>query len=81
MPVNDKIHDYDELGSSKKIPGRAVIYVRDIQNITGRSSSSASRYLQAIREFFGKKREQWVTIYEFCEFSGMKLELVRRYIN
>ena len=60
------------------IPNRIVIYVRDVMNITGRSESGARSLLQKIREALGKKPTQCITIEEFCEYSGLKEEVVRK---
>src|SRR5262245_34789595 len=64
----------------KRIPGRSVIYAKDIMNITGRSSSSASRCLQDIRKSVGKLSSAWVTVEEFCAFTELDVDLVRKYL-
>jgi hypothetical protein len=61
-------------------PTRIVIYVKDVMNITGRSERTARYLLFNIRKHFGKERGAFVTIEEFCEFTGMKREGVERFL-
>jgi predicted RNA-binding protein YlqC (UPF0109 family) len=61
----------------KNIPKRIVIYPRDIENITGRKGRTAQRLLQTIRQVFEKEKFQFVTVQEFCFFTGIDEETVR----
>jgi hypothetical protein len=61
-------------------PPRIVIYVKDVMNITGRSDRTARSLLCSIRKHFGKERGAFVTIEEFCEFTGMKNEMVEKFL-
>lgn len=63
------------------IPGRVVIYVRDVMNITGRSESGARSLLQKIKEVIGKQPAQCITIKEFCEYTGIEEEIVREFMK
>ena len=60
---------------------RICIYAKDIQLITGRSERYGRKLLQTIRETLDKEPHQFVTIYEFSEYSGIELEVVNQYIN
>ena len=60
---------------------RVCIYPKDIQLITGRSERYGRKLLKAIRENLDKKPHQFVTIYEFSEYSGIELKVVEGYIN
>lgn len=62
------------------IPNRIVIYARDIENITGRKERTARQLLQRIRKANGKVPGQFVTIAEFCRFTGLKEEEVSRFL-
>lgn len=62
------------------IPVRIVIYARDIQNITGRSERTARLLLKKIREAFGKKAGQFVTVTEFCQFTHLEEEKVNKFL-
>ena len=62
------------------VPDRIVIYPRDVQNITGCSERSARRILQRIRIANKKTDEQFVSVTEFCAYTGLKEEDVRRFL-
>ena len=50
------------------------IYVKDICMITNLSERTCQRLMNDIRFFFNKKRHQFVTIREFCEYAGFDYE-------
>lgn len=58
------------------IPNRIVIYVKDVVNITGRQKRTARNLLNRIRKTFKKERGSFVTLYEFCTFTGLRPEHV-----
>ena len=62
------------------IPKRAVIHPRDVENITGRSVRTAQHLIQTIRKFFGKQKYQFVTVSEFCQFTGLDEDLVKEFL-
>lgn len=51
---------------------RIVIYAKDVENITGRKERTARKILQSIREKLGKEKNEFVTIREFCEYTGIQ---------
>lgn len=59
---------------------RCTIYPKDIQMITGRSERYGQVLLHKIREFYGKKPYQFITVQEFSEFSGLDPEEVSGYL-
>jgi hypothetical protein len=65
----------------KKIPVRAIIYARDIRNITGRSERTARRMLRKIRLALGKAPDEFVTFSEFCYFYGIQEEQVKDFLD
>lgn len=60
----------------EKIPVRIVIYAKDVINITGRRERAAWKMLAQIRKKYKKEKGQFVTIDEFCEYTGIKEERV-----
>ena len=62
------------------LPKRICIYPKDIQNITGRKEKSARRMFNTIKDRLGKPREGFVTVQEFCEFTGISEVEVLRFI-
>ena len=65
----------------EKIPVRIVIYAKDVINITGRKERAAWKMLAQIRKKYNKEKGQFVTIYEFCEFTGIKEERVLPFLD
>lgn len=57
--------------------GRMVIYVKDVIILTGRRDRTARRLLERIRQQNGKEKGGYVTVEEFCRFTGLKEEYVR----
>lgn len=58
-----------------------VIYTKDIQNITGKSGRSARELMQKLRLMFGKQDWQYISVAEFCEYSGLDEEEVREFMD
>ena len=55
---------------------RVCIYPKDIQRITGKSYRTSRLLLLAIRKQLNKQEHQFITVEEFCTYSGLKIELV-----
>jgi hypothetical protein len=53
---------------------RICIYPKDIQRITGKSYRQSLRMLKTIKISFQKKNNELLTIIEFCEYTGLKIE-------
>ena len=65
----------------KILPTRIVIYPKDVENITGRRGRTTRKLLQKIREALGKKPHEFVTIKEFCLFTGISEDLVKDFLQ
>lgn len=50
---------------------RACIYPKDIQCITGKSYRQSTRLLNKIREDLNKDPKSFVSIIEFCRYTGL----------
>ena len=59
---------------------RICIYPKDIQRITGKSERYGRLMLTKIREQNKKEEHQYVTIEEFCRYTGLKPEQVSPFI-
>ena len=59
---------------------RICIYPKDIQLITGRSDRYGRKLLKEMRVHFDKKPHQFVTIYEFSEYTGIDLEIINEFV-
>jgi len=62
------------------IPNRIVIYAKDIMNITGRRERAARKLLAQIRKKYKKRRGEFISIDEFCQFTGLKEEKVSLFL-
>ena len=62
------------------VPIRIVIYAKDITNITGKKERTARKIIAQIRRKYNKKPGDLVTVYEFCEFTGLNEEKVRQFL-
>ncbi|WP_276503198.1 hypothetical protein [Terrimonas pollutisoli] len=65
----------------KTLPTRVVIYPKDVENITGRRGRTARKLLQKIREALGKRSHEFITIKEFCLFTGISEELIKDFLR
>ncbi|RFM32430.1 hypothetical protein DXN04_22350 [Chitinophaga silvisoli] len=66
--------------SHKVIPNRIVISAKDVMNITGRKERAARDLLQRIREDNGKGAKQFVTVSEFCKYTGLPENEVKSFL-
>lgn len=62
------------------IPKRIVIYAKDIMNITGRKERAARKLLAKIRKKYKKKTGDFLTVKEFCEFTGFEEKHVKEFL-
>jgi hypothetical protein len=60
----------------KAITKRICIYPKDIERITGKSYRQSTRILKAIKKSNNKLENELVTIEEFCQYTGLKIEQV-----
>lgn len=64
----------------KKDLNRVCIYPKDIQLITGKSYRQSTRLMQKIKKERNKQDNEFLTIDEFCTYTGIKYELVSHLI-
>jgi len=62
------------------VPIRIVIYAKDVMNITGLRERAARALLARIRKKYRKKKGEFISIVEFCQFTGLAVELVRPFL-
>lgn len=60
---------------------RMCVYPKDVQRITGRTERYGRKLLQRIKTHFEKAEHQLVSIQEFCQYTGLKVEEVKRYLH
>ena len=59
---------------------RVCIYPKDIQRITGKGYRQSNRLMQKIKKDLNKLENEFLTIEEFCTYSGIKYEQVTHLI-
>jgi hypothetical protein len=59
---------------------RVVIYPKDVQQITGKSERYGRMLLKQIKTKLKKEEHQFVTIDEFCQFTGINQEQVHPFL-
>ena len=59
---------------------RVCIYPKDIQRITGKSYRQSIRLKQKIKKDLNKLENEFLTIEDFCLYTGIKYELVAHLI-
>jgi len=67
--------------SSFKLQQRVVLFPKDVINITGLSERSARRLIQKIKLALGKEPEEFVTITEFSNFTGIEEKLIKEFMR
>jgi hypothetical protein len=55
---------------------RIIIYPKDIQRITGKSERYGRLLIKRIKDHFKKEEHQFVSVEEFCDYTGLKYERV-----
>ena len=61
----------------QKSLSRIAIYAKGVQNIIGRNPRTARRSLSQTRRRYNQLPSEYVTIKEFCAFTGIKEEEVQ----
>ena len=59
---------------------RVCIYPKDVQRIIGKEYNQSRLYLLKIKKHLNKEPHHLISIEEFCEYTGLKLEHVLRCI-
>jgi hypothetical protein len=56
---------------------RLCVYPKDVQRITGKSERYGRMLLLKIRETLNKQDHQFISIEEFCLYTGLKVDQVQ----
>ena len=57
-----------------------MIYPRDIQNITGKRPRTAIRIHNQIKGHYGKRKNDFLTITELCQYWKLDIETVKTFL-
>ena len=56
---------------------RICIYPKDIVRITGKSERYARKLIDKMKIQLSKNENQFISVDEFCQFTGLKIEQVK----
>lgn len=56
---------------------RLCVYPKDVQRITGKSERYGRMLLLKIKEALNKEEHQFISIEEFCTYTGLKIDQVQ----
>lgn len=56
---------------------RICIYPKDIVRITGKSERYARKLIDKMKIQLSKNENQFISVDEFCQFTGLKIEQVQ----
>ena len=59
---------------------RICIYPKDVQLITGKSERYGRKLLQRIRDTYAKKAHQFISVAEFCNYTGLTEQEVEQFL-
>lgn len=59
---------------------RICIYPKDVMRITGKGEKFSRNYLEKIREKFQKEEHQFITVSEFCGYTGLSVDQVQPFL-
>jgi hypothetical protein len=60
---------------------RTCIYTKDVQRITGKTERVSRKLIQTIKGKLQKEPHQFITIYEFSNYTGIDIEIISKYIT
>jgi hypothetical protein len=60
---------------------RICIYPKDIMRVTGKSERYCRKLLELMKVKYSKNEHQFISVDEFCEFTGLKIEQVKDLIT
>ncbi len=60
---------------------KLCIYTKEIQRITDKSERSSLNLLKKIKKKYNKEGHQFITIHEFCEYTGLKEADVKKFLG
>lgn len=57
---------------------RMCVYPKDVQRITGKSERFGRMLLVKIKETNKKEEHQFISVKEFCDYTGLKIDEVKQ---
>ncbi|MBE8722691.1 hypothetical protein [Sphingobacterium pedocola] len=56
---------------------RVCIYAKDISVLLGKSYKQSVRILRTMKDAYGKDAQQYLTLEEFSDYTGIDMEIIR----
>jgi hypothetical protein len=56
---------------------RLCVYPKDVQRITGKSERYGRMLLLKIKQFLKKEDHQFISVQEFCFYTGLQIDQVQ----
>jgi hypothetical protein len=63
------------------ITNRPVIFAKDIMSITGRGKTYSYSLLSRIKKQYGKSKASFISIDEFCAYTGLNEDRVITFLK
>jgi len=57
---------------------RGCIYPKDVSQLTGKSVAQSQRVVKNLKLLLNKRKDQFITLQEYADYSGIDLELIRK---
>ena len=56
---------------------RICVYPKDVSVITGKSERFGRSLIKQIKDKFDKQKHQYITVEDFCNYTGISVQLVK----
>lgn len=66
---------------TKKSKTRICIYIKDVMILTGKSYKTVRILMAKIRQASGKEKHSFVTVLDFCTYTGITEEEVQAFLK
>ena len=66
--------------TNTKAPKRLFLYTKDVMRITGKGKSASQAFIRKVKIELNKKINKNITVFEFCETQGSKVEDVNLFL-
>lgn len=60
---------------------RVIIYAKDIQALTGKSERYGRLMIRKVKDHFHKADHHFVTIHEFCQYTGLTPDDIEAFLG
>ncbi len=65
----------------KTFPERVVVHAKDVMAIAGVGERAAQRLLERTRKHYNRAPRTYVSLQDFCGFTGFREEIVKAFLK